>query len=297
MLEDPTIEVIAIYTPDQLHARHAAMALDAGKHVICTKPLLSSLDQAPGLIEAQARSGKLLFVGQSTRFFEPMIHQREDFAAGRHGKLQTVDAFYVTDARWFLSREWSAKPGFSWMYNFLIHAVDLLRWYSPDVEEVMGYGKVGEHMSARGLSAPDSLRFITRSASGVLGQVSGSYAVPSLGRLVEPSIGCTLRGDLGVSRGAYPTLRYHRHFSGGPAETFDYEERSGYYFRFERESHHAGEYQNYIEYFASCLDSGQTPKPDLGEALVTLAVMEAMERSLASGKPCSVADVIRERGL
>ena len=44
MLSDDSIDVIGIYTPDQLHATHIKMALEAGKHVICTKPLMVSLN-------------------------------------------------------------------------------------------------------------------------------------------------------------------------------------------------------------------------------------------------------------
>ena len=53
-----------------------------------------------------------------------------------------------------------------------------------------------------------------------------------------------------------------------------------YYFRFEGWTHHAGEYQNYMEEFALCLDQGITPKPDLKEGIHTLAIMEAMEKSI-----------------
>src|SRR5204862_6652653 len=40
MLADRSIDVIGIYTPDPLHATHVKACLDAGKHVICTKPLI-----------------------------------------------------------------------------------------------------------------------------------------------------------------------------------------------------------------------------------------------------------------
>ncbi|MBW7461516.1 Gfo/Idh/MocA family oxidoreductase, partial [Paenibacillus sepulcri] len=50
LLNDPDIDVIAIYTPDQLHGRHIKQALDAGKHVIVTKPMLTSLDEARELL-------------------------------------------------------------------------------------------------------------------------------------------------------------------------------------------------------------------------------------------------------
>jgi len=46
MLADPTADAVAIFTPDHLHATHIVQALQAGKHVICTKPLCRSLDEA-----------------------------------------------------------------------------------------------------------------------------------------------------------------------------------------------------------------------------------------------------------
>ena len=53
MLAQEDIDVIGIYTPDQLHAEHIQMALAAGKHVICTKPLMVDLDEANALLKAQ----------------------------------------------------------------------------------------------------------------------------------------------------------------------------------------------------------------------------------------------------
>src|SRR3954463_15030869 len=83
MLADPSIDVIGIYTPDPLHAKHIKLCLEAGKHVICTKPLMDSMADAASLLDAGRKSGKLVFVGQSSRFFEPMIRQRADFEAGK----------------------------------------------------------------------------------------------------------------------------------------------------------------------------------------------------------------------
>ena len=50
LLRDPQIDVIGIYTPDQLHSLHIRMALEAGKDVICTKPLMTSLEDANELL-------------------------------------------------------------------------------------------------------------------------------------------------------------------------------------------------------------------------------------------------------
>jgi predicted dehydrogenase len=78
-------------------------------------------------------------------------------------------------------------------------------------------------------------------------------------------------------------------------ETFEKDE--DHFFRFEGRSHHAGEYQNYIEYFAQCLEKGEAPKPDVEEGLVTMGLMQAMEESYLTGKPVKIAEVMKKYGL
>ena len=58
LLNDPEIDVVAIYTPDHLHATHIKMALEHGKHVVCTKPLLDDLTDAVSLLELSKKVGK-----------------------------------------------------------------------------------------------------------------------------------------------------------------------------------------------------------------------------------------------
>lgn len=299
MLKDPAIEVIGIYTPDQLHAKHICQALEAGKHVICTKPLMVTLDDANMLLEAQKKSGKTVFVGQSSRYFEPMLHQREDFDAGKHGELVTVETHYISDSRWFLTRDWSHTSGFSWMYNFMIHAVDLAVWYLPEIEEVYGVGVTSSNTAEHGLTTPDTLKFLLKNKDGRCASVSGAYATPTLGSAVEQSISCTLRGTKGISRGGYPKLKYYTNFEPiqKTAELHTYDDRHPYYFRFEQESHHAGEYQNYIEHFARDMDEGRTPLPDIKEGIRTLAVMEAMSESMKTGNVVKIADILKKRGI
>ena len=300
MLADPAIDVIGIYTPDQLHVRHILQALRAGKHVICTKPLAVSLEGAAELLRAQRESGKQVMIGQSSRYFEPAMRQRRDFEAGRNGELVTVETAYISDSRWFLDRPWSHEAGFSWMYNFLIHAVDLAVWYLPHVEKVYGVGVTSANSEARGIHAPDALKFLLTDRSGISASVNGCYAVPALASPVEHFITCTLRGTMGASRADCP-LSYSYHFSEPGkfkrTETESYEALRPYYYRFEGETHHAGEYQNYMEYFARCLQRGETPLPDLREGIRTMAVMAAMEKSLESGRPESVSEVLAQAGL
>ena len=297
MLADANVQVIAIYTPDPLHAKHIRQSLDAGKHVICTKPLIDNLADARGLIDAQRKSGKHVFVGQSTRFFEPMIRQRADYEAGRHGEIFSVEAHYHADHRWFLKKQWSQAGGLKWLYGGMSHPIDLIRWYFPDVVEVMGYGLLTSNGAAVGLVHPDAMHFVMTTAAGKMARVSGCYSSPPGNHVRDSHMTCCLRGEKGTTHADYYDLRYSTQFSGEGCVQYDMANREPYYFRFSGRSHHAGEYQNYIEYFARELAAGRTPKPDLIEGIGTVALMTAMERSLSSRAPVRVADVMREHGL
>src|SRR5688500_3173254 len=104
MLDDKEIDVIAIYTPDHLHAEHVKLALLHEKHVVCTKPFIDNLADAQALLELQKKTGKKVFIGQSSRFFEPAKRQRKDFEQGLIGELITIESHYHADHRWFLEK-------------------------------------------------------------------------------------------------------------------------------------------------------------------------------------------------
>jgi predicted dehydrogenase len=297
MLSDESIDVIGIYTPDPLHATHIRQCLDAGKHVICTKPLIDNLADARPLMEAQAKSGKLVFVGQSSRFFASMIRQRQDHEVGKHGNIFSVEAEYNADNRWFLQKSWARAGGLKWLYGGLSHPVDLVRWYLPEISEVMGYGMLTENGRALGLKHDDSMHFIMTTSDGRIARVSGCYSAPPQPHMRDSHMSCVIRGENGASQADYYDLRYSTHFKGEGCVQYDMEHQAPYYFRFGGRGHHAGEYQNYIEYFARCLRSGERPKPDLVEGIITVALMTAMERSLQARRPVTVQSILGEFGL
>lgn len=297
LFANPRVDVIGIYTPDPLHAEHIRMSLEAGKHVICTKPLIDNLKDAAGLLEAQRKSGKQVFVGQSSRFFASMIRQRADYEAGKHGNIFSVEAEYNADNRWFLQKSWARAGGLKWLYGGLSHPVDLVRWYLPNISEVMGYGMLTENGRALGLTHDDSMHFIMKTSDGKIARVSGCYSAPPQPHMRDSHMTCVVRGERGASQADYYDLRYSTHFKGEGCVQYDMEHQAPYYFRFGGRGHHAGEYQNYIEYFARCLAKGETPKPDISEGIVTVAVMTAMERSLDLGRTVKVDEILAEFGL
>lgn len=296
LLTNPAIDAVGIYTPDHLHADHVLSVLRAGKHVICTKPFIDDLGRAREILDTQRASGKRIFVGQSSRFFAPFARQRQHFLSGAFGELNTVEAAYHADHRWFLKKPWARQPAFKWLYGALSHPADFVRWYLPDVDEVMGYARLSENGRSGGLVNADTFHFVLRSTDGRIARVSGSYSSPIVPAQRDSGMTCVLRASNGASQADYHELRYAwRLGEQSVLETFEGQEP--YYFRFEGLTHHAGEYQNYIEYFARCLAADETPYPDAREGIVTIALLQAMEESCATGRPASVREVLTRFGL
>jgi len=298
MLNDTAIDVIAIYTPDHLHAEHIKQALLLDKHVVCTKPFLNDLSQAKELIELQMKTGKKVFVGQSSRFFEPFKKQRTDFEEGVIGDLITVESHYNADHRWFLEKKWALEKSFKWLYGGLSHPVDFIRWYLPNIEEVMGYGMISVNGKKAGLMNEDTMHFIFKATDGRIARVSGVYTSPTQPVSRESGMSCILRGTDGASQGDYHELRYAVKTNEGEEKIITWgDDKLKYYFRFEGQSHHAGEYQNYLEYFVDSIEQNFTAYPDMVEGIGTIALLQAMDRSLHSGKPVKISEILSEFGL
>lgn len=298
MLDDAAIDVIAIYTPDHLHAEHVKQALLHNKHVVCTKPFIDDLSKAKELLDLQQKSGKKVFVGQSSRFFEPAKRQRKDYEAGLIGELITIEAYYHADHRWFLKKGWSLLQSFKWLYGGLSHPTDFIRWYLPDIEEIMGYGMISSNGIKAGLKNHDTMHFIFKARDGRIARVSGAYTGPTQPASRDSGMSTVLRCTEGASQADYHELRYAITDKTGEERLIRWgDEVMKHYFRFEGQSHHAGEYQNYLNYFADSIEQDFTAYPDMKEGIGTIALLQAMDSSLETGKPIKVQDILNQYGL
>jgi phthalate 4,5-cis-dihydrodiol dehydrogenase len=126
---DPAVEAIYVATPHQYHAQHAALAAQAGKHLLIEKPLALTLADGSAIIEAAQRAGVVLVVGHSHSFDAPVARLRTLIAGGEFGTLRMVNALNYTDYLYRPRRpeELDTAQGGGAMFNQAAHHVDIVR--------------------------------------------------------------------------------------------------------------------------------------------------------------------------
>ena len=297
MLARKDVDIVAIYTPDHLHGEHIVRAFEAGKDVICTKPFVNSIGDAKRVLDAARRTGRKLLVGQSTRFFESFTRQRRAFERGEVGELELVDAHYIHRMDWFYEKSAWAATETDWIFLGLSHPIDLVRWYLGLIAEVHAYGFLSQLGRKFGHAGPDVYVVNLRAKDGRIARAMGHYGLHEL-PTARNCIELMLFGSKGTSQAQYHDMRYRHTNADGTEVTEDplYELRH-YYFNSEIHGMHYGEFATYADYFADALINGTDYSPGLEEGIETFCIMEAARRSVQSGKPVQVAEVMEEAGL
>lgn len=92
VLEDPAVDVVYIAVPHPFHADWTAKALEAGKAVLCEKPLTVNAAEARRVVAVARRTGKFLMEAMTTRFVPSMVRARELVEQGVLGEIRFVVA-------------------------------------------------------------------------------------------------------------------------------------------------------------------------------------------------------------
>jgi predicted dehydrogenase len=92
LVADPDVDIIYISTPHPYHAANAALALNAGKHVLIEKPIALNATEARQIVDLAASKGLLVLEAMWTRFLPHMVRIREILAAGTLGDVHTLIA-------------------------------------------------------------------------------------------------------------------------------------------------------------------------------------------------------------
>jgi predicted dehydrogenase len=107
LLSDPEVEVVHITTPNRWHREMVIGALDAGKHVVCEKPLATNSMETAELVERATKSPRLLTaVNYNVRFYPLALQARQLIQQGAIGRVLSVRGAYIQD--WLLKEtDWN----------------------------------------------------------------------------------------------------------------------------------------------------------------------------------------------
>lgn len=95
LLEDPDIEAVYIPLPNNLHAQWTLRAAEAGKHILCEKPIAMSAHEAATMVDGAANSGVKLMEAFMYRLHPSWAHVRDLVADGGIGELRAIHGFFA----------------------------------------------------------------------------------------------------------------------------------------------------------------------------------------------------------
>jgi len=147
MLRDPHIDVIHINTPLQNHADHVVAAFEAGKHVGCTIPMATSVEDCKRIVHAQRATGLVYMMMETVVYSREFLFVKQQYEAGNLGKLQFIRAAHHQDMSGW-PEYWNGMPP---MHN-ATHAISpALRLANNQAESVqcIGAGKIFDRMQSR----------------------------------------------------------------------------------------------------------------------------------------------------
>ncbi len=139
LLADPDVDAVYISLPNSLHAEWAVKAAQAGKHVLCEKPLALSVAEVDQ-IEAAARSAGVVAAEAVMYLYHPLIHRaRQLVREGAVGRVTLVRGAFS----FFLDRlndvRWRPELGGGSLWDVGSYPVSFIRWIAGEPEQVFGW--------------------------------------------------------------------------------------------------------------------------------------------------------------
>jgi predicted dehydrogenase len=177
MLEDPMIEAVSVATPDFLHKEPLIACAEKGKHILCEKPLATTVEDAKEMVRAVERAEVTLMVDFHNRWNPPFALTKESVDKGElgepiHAYIRLSDTIFVPTR--MLS--WADKSSVLWFLGS--HTVDLARWIlkSDAVEVNAACGM--KILRAKGIDTPDYYQYMIRFENGATAMFENSWILP-----------------------------------------------------------------------------------------------------------------------
>lgn len=259
------VDALYIATPNWRHAEFAVPALEAGIHVLLEKPMEINSAECQKIIAAAERSGAKLMIAYRLHFEPATIAAIEKIRSGALGQVHLFSSVFsqmVDPANHRVKNGIEAGPLFD-MGPYPINGVRNLF----ESEPLEAFATASRHPESGFGDLDDTLSVILRFSENRLAQFSISYYASAANSY-------TISGTKGILE-VNPAYIY-----GKPLEHFSVIAEDEKHESFKNTDHFGGE----LKYFSDCILNNRTPEPDGYEGLADVRVIEAIVRSLSSGR-------------
>lgn len=301
LLERDDIDLIDVATPGNTHHEIAVAALEAGKHVLCEKPLANTLEEAHEMLDAATTAGTINMVCFNYRRAPAVQLAKKLVDEGRLGEIRHWRAVYLQD--FILDPEfpliWRFKKevaGSGALGDLGAHIIDLAHFLVGPIEEVVG--SAGTFIRERPLepggdekgpvSVDDAADFLARFENGAMGTFEATRLAP--GRKNHNSFEINgSNGSLIFDLERMNELRVY--FADDPPETSGFrtimvtEPEHPYVGAWWPPGHILGYEHTFVHTIKDLLDgigAGKSPAPTFEDGFRCQAVLDAVERSVQS---------------
>lgn len=175
MMERDEIDLVSVCTPPYTHAEISINFLNAGKHVICEKPMAASLEECDAMNKAAEKSGKILSIIAQNRFSTPMMKLKKILESELIGPVvhAQIDSFWWRGYSYY-NLWWRGtweKEGGGPTLNHAVHHIDIFRWMNGMPSEITAVMSNVAHDNAE---VEDISIAIGRYDNGRLAQITSS---------------------------------------------------------------------------------------------------------------------------
>ncbi|HET7898778.1 MAG TPA: Gfo/Idh/MocA family oxidoreductase, partial [Flavisolibacter sp.] len=185
--EEKEVDIVAVCTPNGLHAEHSIKSLQWRKHVLCEKPLCITSAAAWQMVETAHLCRRKLFVVKQNRYNEPVQIVKKLLDENRLGKIYSfqVNCFWNRPQEYYHD-SWKGSQFLDGgtLYTQFSHFIDLLYWFLGDVETVKGF--YGDLAHRQDFAIEDTGTAILQMQSGAIGSLN--YTINSHRRNMEGSL-------------------------------------------------------------------------------------------------------------
>ena len=279
MVKNPELDAIVIVSPSMYHADHIKLALDAGKHVFCDKPLDTTIEKCKLAEQAvEAHPDKVFMLGFMRRFDDSYAEAKQRIENGDIGKVVLVRS-YTQDPRTTIEGTLKFAPHSGGQFlDMCVHDIDLIRWFTgSDIKKVWGIGGVFEFDLYRELNDADNAAATVQCANGAMGFMFTNRT---------HGAGCNVETEI---IGTHGTLRIANVGRKNMLQIVDGSgAREEYYPDFLSRWHQA--YVNEIKEFVACINENRKPGVTVYDGTKVSQAAYRCKESFETGKLLEVED-------